>query len=79
MAFERGADAERDHRHARRRAGADDGCDLVVAVRKHHDVRQRRIGEPFAVTVLLADRRVDHRTVAEARGQLPHHGGERFR
>ena len=56
VALERGADAERDHRHARRVAQPHDRGDLLVRLRKHDDVRQRRVGQAFAVTVLLAHR-----------------------
>ena len=57
VTLERRAHAERDHRHARGMAQADDGGDLLVRMREHHHVGQRGIGEPFTVAVLLANRR----------------------
>ena len=69
VAFERRADAERDHRHARRVAQPDDRGDFVVGVREHDDVGQRRVGEALAVAVLFADRARGHRALAVVGGE----------
>ena len=65
LAFERGAGAERDHRHAMGGADAHDLLHLGRVLRKHHRVR-RLVGNPGErVAVLLAHRLRGDEAVAE--------------
>ena len=76
VALERRADAERDHRHARRVAQAHDGGDLLVACAG--TPRRRAMpasAQPFAVAVLLADRRAHLGALAEIADQRAHQIG----
>jgi hypothetical protein len=72
VALERGADAERDHRHAMRGAHAHDLLHVLGRLRKHHRVR-RLVRDPGGgVGVLLAHRPRGHQPVAKPRGERMH-------
>ena len=69
VAFERGADAERDHRHATIGADAHDLLHIAGALRKHHRVG-RLVGHPGQrIAVLFANGLRGDDAIAERRGQ----------
>ena len=69
MAFERRADAERDHRHrVLRRPAATDVGDVVGALAEHHRLGRRRVDRRFVAAVLLAHRQ---RRSSSARRSAP--------
>ena len=69
LAFERGAGAERDHRHAVRRAQPHDVLHLFGRLRKHHRIRRLVVDPGRGMAVLLAHRLRGDEPVAEARGE----------
>ena len=74
LAFQRGAGAEGDHRHAVPGAQPHDLLHLFGRLRKHDGVG-RLIGDPGGgVAVLLAHRLRRHQPVAVARGERRDHG-----
>src|SRR5205814_8496108 len=56
MALERGADAERNHRHAMAAADVDDIAHLFRALGEDHDVG-KRVGEVGLVLAVVLDRK----------------------
>ena len=78
VALERGAGAERDHRHALGGAQPHDVLHVLGRLRKHHRVR-RLVGHPGQwYAVLLAHRLRGDQAVAEARGERGDDGGGGF-
>ena len=78
LAFERGAGAERDHRHALGRTQPHDLLHFFGALRKDHRIR-RLIADPGQrIAVLLADRLRGHQPVADHGRKRRDHGFDRF-
>ena len=78
LALERGAGAERDHRHAMLGADAHELLHVLLPLRKHDGVG-RLVGDPgHGVGVLLAHRLRGHQAVAERRGERRDRGSTAF-
>jgi hypothetical protein len=72
VALERGADAERDHRHAVAPADVHDIAHFLRRSGEHHDIGKRVREVGLVLAVVLAHRRRGRHALAEQRLQLRH-------